>query len=80
MNRTVLLDVIFDIMKQNDITIKQLTREFFVKRIKNQKYQETFIAGLESELKSIHIVDSKDLHEDLFKDIEQLTNDKTVNR
>ena len=69
MNKTILKELIFDILKQNEITFKELARDFFISRVRNQNYREAFIRGLEEELKTINVVDSRDYHEDLFKDL-----------
>jgi len=66
-NRTVLMECLFDIMNQNNITIREFVVSFFKSRVRNKEYQETFIEGMEKDIKGIHIADSRDLHEDLFK-------------
>ena len=68
-NKTLLLEFIFDLMSQNEVTVKEFTVAFFRSRVRNQEYQEAFIRGLEEELKKIHIIDSRDLHDDLFENL-----------
>ena len=65
-NRTLLMEFIMDLMNDNKISLKEFCVAFFKSRIRNNEYQESFIAGIEEEIKKLKVEDSKDLHPSLF--------------
>jgi len=66
-NKTLLLEFMFDIMSDHEITIREFVVAFFKSRIKNKDYRETFIDNVDKDIKGIHVADSRDYHPSLFE-------------
>ncbi len=74
MRKTDVCEVMFDIMSQNHITLKEFTKEFFFKKVKNLKYKAKFLEGLDKAItpkEKVKIQSSESLHGDLFEDLEE---------
>ena len=69
LNNTALKELIFDIMSDNDITFRKLALSFFESRVHNEESFLKTIDLLRQDVIDTHVIDSKNLHEDLFKEI-----------
>ena len=62
-----LMEVICDLMSDNGITLRQFNNHFYDSRIHNQDSMLSMIELLTIDIKNKRVIDSKNLHPDLFK-------------
>ena len=70
-NKTQLLECLFDLLADHNISLREFVVAFYRSRVRNKEYQDTFIQNIETDIKGIYVADSRDMHEDLFKVMEE---------
>ena len=66
-NNEQLKEVIFDMLSDNSITFRQLALSFFSSRVHNKLSFLNTLELLKKDVEQFMVVDSKDLHDDLFE-------------
>jgi hypothetical protein len=70
-NNQQLMEVIADLLSDNSITFRQFANAFFDSRVHNKDSFLNTLELLKTDIKNKRVQDSRNLHEDLFKDLEQ---------
>ena len=71
LNEVQTMEMIFDLMSIHGLSFRNLANHFYDSRVLNQDSFLNTIELLKTDIKNKRVIDSKNLHDDLFKEIEK---------
>jgi len=70
-NNSQLMEVIADLLSDNSITFRQFSNHFFDSRVHNKESMLNTLELLKTDIENKRVIDSRNLHDDLFKEVEE---------